>query len=77
MSELSKASKATNWSKLQIKGAICNLRNVAKSFRVDSYQYDRCMSMLTKLEETLLVQVDRDYTELKSMLLKDRDTSKK
>lgn len=69
--ELQKATRATNWTKLQIKGAIGNLKNAAKTFRVDTYDYNRCMSTLTKLEQLLLKQADKDYLELKKLITKN------
>lgn len=70
--ELQRAAAQANWQKLQIKGAISNLRQAAKSFRIDSYNFDRCSNMLTKLEDMLIAQTTKDYIELKELI-----TSKK
>ena len=76
-SELQKAQKQASWDKLQIRGAIGALKRITMHFRQDSYDYDRTMSSLTKMGELLEAKVDRDYKELKALILSDRATSKK
>lgn len=67
-SELQVAARASNWSKLQIKGCVAQLRNEVSKFRIGSYSYDKYNSTLTKLEQVLSAQVDKDYQELKKLI---------
>lgn len=76
-SELAKAAQQANWSQLQIKGAIASLKSVARCFRVGTYDYDRCMSTLTKLESLLVNQVKSDYAITKLLITGERLNSKK
>lgn len=63
--KLERASKETNWKKLQIKGAILALDKILSESRMDGQRKDSVLKKLYDMQEQVLNQVSRDYEALK------------
>lgn len=69
--ELELVAKKANWTKLCVVGAAVALRKATRESRLNIEQYCSMMECITKMENLLLFQVDKDFRETRDMIKRD------